>query len=51
MKGMCMRTEGVAELGTTPHGVIQPELVKVFAMCLSSMREKPQGRFNLTKSC
>lgn len=51
MKGMHMRTAGVAELGTTPYGVTQPELIIVFGMCLSSMREKPQVLFNLTKGC
>lgn len=49
MKGMHMRTGGVAELGNTPHGVTQPELIHVFGM--SSMRGKPQVLFNLTKSC
>lgn len=29
-----MRTGGVAELGNTPHGVAQPELIKVFGICL-----------------
>lgn len=51
MKGMYMRTGGVAELGNTRHGVTQPELIKVSGMCLSSMREKPQVLFTLTKSC
>lgn len=51
MKGMHMRTGGVAELGNTRHGVTQPELIKMSGMCLSSMSEKPQVLFSLTESC
>lgn len=51
IKGMHLRTGGVTELGDTPHGATQPDLVKVFEMCLSSMRGEPQALLNLTKSC
>lgn len=50
MKAAQMRTGRVAELGSTPHGVTQPELIKVFGVHLpSSTRGKPQVLFNLAE--
>lgn len=51
MKAAQMRTGSVAELRNTPHGVTQPELIKVFGICSpSSTRRNPQVLFNLAES-
>lgn len=51
MKAAQMRTGNVAELGNTPHGVTQPELIKVFGIHLpSSTRGKRQVHFCLGES-